>query len=187
MATKDYYAILGVDKNATETVIKSAFRKLAKKYHPDLNPNNKASENKFKEINEAYEVLSDKQKRAQYDQLKEAEAHGFSGFGTGGSQPGRGGFSAEDLSQFDFGNFGDLFSSIFGRRGFGTETGGYGSQQGEDLQYEVEIPFERAVHGGTTILSIPKRNVCSTCHGSGAQPGSSVQTCPQCKGRKCPI
>jgi molecular chaperone DnaJ len=181
MASKDYYAILGVEKNATEAQIKTAFRKLAKRYHPDLHPGDKSSENKFKEGNEAYEVLSDKQKRAQYDQIREAEAHGFSGFGGESPQGGGRGFNAEDLNQY--GDLGDIFSSMFGGGGFGRGSTGFGAAQGEDLNYEVEIPFERAVHGGTTILSISKRAVCSTCHGSGAEPGTKTQTCQQCQGR----
>ncbi len=181
MASKDYYAILGVEKYATEAQIKTAFRKLAKRYHPDLHPGDKSAENKFKEGNEAYEVLSDKQKKAQYDQIREAEAHGFSGFGGQSPQGGGRGFSAEDLNQY--GDLGDIFSSMFGGGGFGRGSSGFGAAQGEDLNYEVEIPFEQAVHNGATILSIPKKVVCSTCRGTGSQPGTRVQTCSQCQGR----
>ena len=186
MASKDYYAILGVEKNATEQQIKQAFRKLAKRYHPDMNKGDKSSENKFKEINEAYEVLSDKQKRIQYDHLREAEARGFAGFsGFGGPDPRAGthSYSAEDLGQFGFGNLGDIFSSMFGGGGFGRGTEEMAQMRGEDLFFEVEIPFDRAVHGGTTILSIPKKAICSTCQGTGAQPGTKTQTCSHCKGQ----
>jgi molecular chaperone DnaJ len=188
MPAKDYYALLGVDKTATEAQIKTAFRKLAKKYHPDTNPNNKASEEKFKEINEAYEVLSDEQKRAQYDQLVDAQSRGYGGFSPehgsyspGGSQPsGTGGFSYDDLG--GLGGLGDIFSQIFDRGEFSRHQQ-YAPQKGQDLETEVEIPFLNAISGGSTILQIPRTEPCSTCSGSGAQPGSKTQTCPQCQGR----
>lgn len=191
MPGKDYYAVLGVDKSVTEQQIKTAFRKLAKKYHPDANPNNKAAEEKFKEINEAYEVLSDKQKRGQYDQLREAQSHGFGGFGGsgpgastysyGGSQPsGAGGFSFEDLG--GIGGLGDIFSHIFDRGEFSRHQQ-YTPQKGQDLETEIDIPFLEAISGGSTILQIPRTEPCYTCSGSGIQPGSKTQTCPQCQGR----
>jgi molecular chaperone DnaJ len=193
MPAKDYYALLGVDKTVTEAQIKTAFRKLAKKYHPDANPNNKSAEEKFKEINEAYEVLSDKQKRAQYDQLVDAQTRGFSGFGgegqeygryyPGSSQPsgaGGGRFSYEDLG--GFGGLGDIFSQMFDRSEFSRHQQ-YAPQKGPDLEAEVEVPFLDAISGGSTILQIPRTEPCSTCHGSGVRPGSKTQSCPQCQGR----
>ena len=187
MASKDYYAILGVEKNATEAQIKQAFRKLAKRYHPDVNKGEKSSENKFKEINEANDILSDKKKRDEYDQIREAEAHGFAGFGGGRSargrnQPGGQGFEYEDYGQQGFGDLSSIFDSMFGGRGFGNDPSGFEQGRGEDLNFEVEIPFEHAVHGGATILSIPKMDICSTCHGAGAEPGTKTQICPQCHG-----
>jgi molecular chaperone DnaJ len=186
MPAKDYYALLGVDKTATEAQIKTAFRKLAKKYHPDTNPNNKSAEEKFKEINEAYEVLSDKQKRAQYDQLREAQSRGFGGFGPeyAGYQAGRGqtedGVSFEDFGQF--GGLGDIFSQIFDRGEFSRHQQ-YAPQKGQDIEAEVEIPFLQAISGGQTILQIPRTDSCSSCSGNGVQPGSKTQTCSQCQGR----
>jgi molecular chaperone DnaJ len=190
MPAKDYYVLLGVDKTATEAQIKTAFRKLAKKYHPDANPNNKSAEEKFKEINEAYEVLSDKQKRAQYDQLVDAQSRGFGGFrpeygnySPGSSQTsgvGGGEFSYEDLG--GFGGLGDIFSQIFDRGEFSRHQQ-YSPQKGPDLETEVEVPFLDAISGGNTLLQIPRTEPCSTCNGSGVQPGSKTQSCPQCQGR----
>ncbi|MCX7918103.1 MAG: molecular chaperone DnaJ [bacterium] len=192
MAAKDYYAILGVDKNATEAQIKSAFRRLAKKYHPDANPNNKSAEEKFKEINEAYEVLSDKQKRAQYDQLREAQSRGFSGFGFGygpeyaGYTAGAGQSGANFSFSFDdfgrFGGLGDIFSQIFDRGEF-SRYQQYAPQKGQDIETELEIPFLQAISGGTTVIQIPRSDTCSTCSGTGLQPSSRTQNCPHCHGR----
>ncbi|MDI6785024.1 MAG: molecular chaperone DnaJ, partial [bacterium] len=186
MPAKDYYALLGVVQTATEAQIKTAFRKLAKKYHPDTNPNNKSAEEKFKEINEANEVLSDKQKRAQYDQLREAQSRGFSGFGpeyagysTGAGQQGEG-VSFEDFGRF--GGLGDIFSQIFDRSEFSRHRQ-YAPQKGPDIEAEVELPFLQSISGGTTILQIPRTDQCSTCTGTGVKPGSKSQTCKQCQGR----
>lgn len=172
MSKRDYYEVLGVEKNASDDEIKKAFRKLARKYHPDMNRENpKAAEEKFKEANEAYEVLSDSQKRAQYDQFGHAAFEGG-----GGGQGGFGGFSGGQ------GGFGDIFDMFFGGQGgFG---GGRqpGPERGSDLRYDLEISFEEAAFGKEVELSIPRSEECETCHGTGAAPGTHPETCPQCKG-----
>ena len=160
MATekRDYYEVLGVSSSATEAEIKKAFRQQAIKYHPDKNPGDKAAEEKFKELSEAYEVLSDSEKRARYDQFGHAGASGagFSGFSGGG--------------------FGDIFGDIFG--------GGRRSQgkRGDDLLYEMRLSFEESAFGVDKEIEVPYNKKCSTCDGSGAKPGTDVKTCPKCKG-----
>jgi molecular chaperone DnaJ len=168
-AKKDYYELLGVNRNASEDEIKKAYRKLALQYHPDRNPGNKQAEEKFKEVSEAYSVLSDPQKRAQYDQF------GHAAFGEGG--PFAGGF---DFS----GGFEDIFGDIFGEF-FGTGAGGRrrGRARGEDLRYNLTLKFEEAVRGAEKKIKIPRHGPCETCRGSGAKPGTAPQTCPTCRGR----
>ena len=181
--SKDYYDVLGVSKNATEDDIKRAYRKLARKYHPDLNKDNpKAAEEKFKEVNEAYHVLSDADKRAQYDQLGHdaftqaasggAGAGGFGGFGQGGfgGFGGQGGFGG-----FDMGDIFDMFTGGSRRRSNGPE-------QGADLRYDMEITLREAATGVKKKFTVTKNDTCDHCHGSGAEPGSSVDTCPDCHG-----
>ena len=194
---KDFYEILGVGESADSDEIKKAYRRLAKKYHPDANPGNKAAEDRFKEVSEAYDVLSDTQKRAQYDQMRKLGGGMFSGGGFqgqdfrdifggagrgagygGGGGSGGGGFSYEDLG--GLGGLGDLFSRLFGG---GVSTGSYGPQSSEDIGLELEIPFEQAVSGGKTTITVPKEENCSVCHGTGARPGSKRTTCPECRGR----
>jgi molecular chaperone DnaJ len=190
MAQKDYYDVLGVSETASDQEIKKAYRRLAKKYHPDSNPNNKMAEEKFKEVSEAHEVLSNPEKRKQYDQLRKMERSGFTGFGTGeGARgfddlfAGRGGngrtFTFEDLG--GFGNIGDLFSNIFDM-GQASRRQRWGPQKGADLYAEVEIPFDLAVSGGKTAVELKKEEVCPVCKGTGAKPGTSMSTCPQCGG-----
>ncbi|MDG6778226.1 molecular chaperone DnaJ [Thiomicrorhabdus sp. zzn3] len=165
MSKRDYYDVLGVSKTASEAEIKKAYRRLAMKFHPDRNPDDAEAENKFKEASEAYEVLSDSQKRAAYDQFGHAGIDGQAGHG--------GGFGG------GFGDaFGDIFSEMFGG-GFG---GHRGPQPGNDLQYELEISLEEAVAGTTVDIRIPTKDICDACDGSGAEPGSDVQTCPTCHG-----
>ncbi|MBQ7541902.1 MAG: molecular chaperone DnaJ [Clostridia bacterium] len=176
---RDYYEVLGVDKNASEDEIKKAYRKKAKQYHPDLNPDNPEAEAKFKEANEAYEVLSDAQKKARYDQFGHAGVD--PNYGAGGFGGGAGGF---DGMEFDLG---DLFGSIFGG-GFG---GGFGGRQrnpnapqrGEDLQERVTISFEEAAKGCKRTVETTRIEMCSECGGSGAAAGTSPKTCPECGGR----
>lgn len=178
MNKRDYYVVLGVARGATEKEIKRAYRRLARKYHPDVNPNDKAAEAKFKEVTEAHEVLSDPAKRRQYDQF------GHQPFGAaheGAEGPGgpTGGF---DFSQFDFGGAGgveDLFSDLFGRRGRTTQTG---VSKGEDLHYSIDLDFEAAVRGLSTELSIQRYAPCPTCQGTGIGAGSRLQACGACKG-----
>lgn len=168
---KDYYEILGVSKDASDEEIKKAFRKLALKYHPDKNPGDKAAEEKFKDINEAYQVLSDKEKRANYDQFGTAEPGaqgfgGFSGFGGGG---------------FDMGGFGDIFGDIFGDM-FGTRRQRTGPQRGADLEYTLDLTFEEAAFGVKKDIEIFRNETCDTCKGTGAKPGTSHKTCDRCRG-----
>ena len=180
MAGKDYYSLLGVTPEASESEIKKAFRKLAKKYHPDANPGNKDAENKFKDINEAYEVLSNPEKKTQYDTLRRGGFDPSQMGNMGGWRPDMG--SNGDFNQYGFGNLGDIFSSIFGNRGFQNEEDLFADHSNLDLQTEVELTFDQAIHGGHTIIRIPKTMECSTCHGTGAAPGSDAPLCGRCHG-----
>ncbi len=199
MAKRDYYDVLGVSEQASAEEIKKAYRNLAKKYHPDANPGDKTAEDRFKEISSAYDVLSDPQKRQQYDQMRK--------FGFAGMRP-EGGFSSQgfdfDLSDlfgfgtrsggrrtrtrpsevdefFRFSGLGDLFSQFFDREnGFGQSSR---TESGMDIHAALEIPFETAALGGTAAFTINKEEICSDCRGSGAQAGSHPETCPQCRGR----
>ena len=183
MANKrDYYEVLGVSKTATDEEIKRAFRKLAKKYHPDANPDNKQeAEEKFKEVNEAYENLSDPQKRRMYDQFGHDGPQGF-----GGGNPG-GGYYSYTSSGFDgfsdFGDFGDIFSSFFGA-GFGGRTSRQkaGPKKGRDLKYNMTITFEESYLGVEKEIAISRDEVCPVCHGNKAKPGTTVETCKSCGG-----
>ncbi len=187
MATKrDYYDILGVDKNATDDELKKAYRKMAKKYHPDANPDNKAeAEAKFKEVNEAYEVLSDSQKRKMYDQFGTADPQGFGG----GQGPfGQGGYYSYTGSGFDgfgdFGDLGDIFSSFFGG-GFGSRANSRkqnGPKKGADLNLHMEITFEEAFLGVEKEVLVTRNEQCTNCHGTGAKPGTNPMKCPECNG-----
>lgn len=174
---RDYYEVLGIEKNATDADIKKAYRKLAKQYHPDVNQDDKTAEAKFKEVNEAYEVLSNSQKRAQYDQFGHAgtDPNGFGGFG--------GGFGG-GFSDFDMGGIGDIFESFFGGSGaFGRSSRSKtGPQKGADLKYSMEISFENAAFGVEKEISINRMEACGTCHGSGAKPGTNPTTCQHCNG-----
>ncbi len=175
---RDYYEVLGVDKSASDDEIKKAYRKAAKKYHPDLNPDNKEAEEKFKEANEAYEILSDSEKKARYDQFGHAGVDPNYGAGGGGYGGGFGGM--------DF-DLGDIFGSIFGN-GFG---GGFGGgranpnapQRGSDTQASVTISFEEAAKGCKRTVDTMRIEVCDECHGNGCQNGHSPKTCPECNGR----
>lgn len=179
---RDYYEVLGVDKNATDDELKKAYRKLAKKYHPDANMENKAeAEAKFKEVNEAYETLSDSQKRRMYDQFGADGPQGFGG-GAGGPFGGQYSYTASDFG--DFGDLGDIFSSFFGG-GFGGRSSARrqnGPRKGSDLNVQMEITFEQAFLGVEKEISITRNEQCSTCHGSGAKPGTSVTKCSMCHG-----
>ena len=175
MAQRDYYEILGLDKNADADAIKRAYRQLAKKYHPDLNPGDAEAEKNFKEVNEAYSVLSDAEKKAKYDQFGHAAFDPTAGAGGyGGAYSG--GFG-------DFGDLGDIFGSIFGGA-FGGGGGGRrnGPQRGEDITVRVSLAFEEAAFGCKKDVSYTRLHKCPACHGSGAEPGTSAETCPDCRG-----
>lgn len=168
---RDYYEVLGVDKGASDDEIKKAFRQQAKKYHPDLHPGDKEAEAKFKEINEAYSILSDPDKKSKYDRFGHAGVDP-NGFGGGG-----GGYGAYDV------DLGDLFSSIFGGGfGGGSSRRRNGPQKGSDLKYGMSLDFMEAAFGVEKDIQITKEDLCKACNGSGAQPGTTPETCPTCRG-----
>lgn len=169
---RDYYEVLGVDRGADDSAIKSAYRKLAKKYHPDVNPGDKEAEKKFKEATEAYGVLSDPQKRKQYDQF----GHAAFEQGGGGAGGGFGGFGGADMGDI----FGDIFGDLFG--GGGRRRPNNGPMKGANLRASVRITFEEAVFGCEKELELNLKDTCTTCNGTGAKPGTSPETCPKCHG-----
>lgn len=165
-AKRDFYEVLGVSRDADENTIKKAYYKLAKQYHPDINPGDKDAEVKFKEINEAYEILSDKEKRARYDQ-----------YGHSGVDPN---FGAGQAGYGDFSGFGDIFESFFG--GFGGGQRRRGPQKGDDIETTLTLTFEEAVFGCEKEISVSRIESCDACAGNGAAPGTHPETCPVCKG-----
>lgn len=169
MSKRDYYEVLGVEKSADDKELKKAYRRVAMKNHPDRNPDDKAAEEKFKEASEAYEILSDSQKRAAYDQYGHAGVEGQAGFGGGAGGFGGGGFS--DI-------FGDVFGDIFGGGGGGRG----GPSRGADLRYSLDLSLEEAVKGKTVKIKVPTLVTCNVCDGSGAKPGTSPTTCATCGG-----
>lgn len=172
---RDYYEVLGVSRDADEAAIKKAYRALAKKYHPDMNPGDKEAEKKFKEASEAYAVLSDAEKRRQYDQFGHAAFEGGAG--------GAGGFGGFDFSGADFSDiFGDIFGDLFGgsRRG---GRAGNGPMKGANIRKSIRITFEEAVFGCEKEIDLILKDPCEDCHGTGAKPGTSPETCPKCGGR----
>lgn len=172
---RDYYEVLGVEKTASEDEIKSAYRKLAKKYHPDLNPGNAEAEAKFKEVNEAYGVLSDADKRAKYDQYGTADPQ--AGFGGGGFSGGFGGFGSGGFS----GGFEDIFENIFG--GFtGSRHSNNAPEQGRDLRVDMELTFEEAAFGAKKEINLTREESCDECGGSGAAKGTTAEVCQACHG-----
>ena len=173
---RDYYEVLGVDRGADDATLKKAYRKLAKKYHPDMNPGDKEAEAKFKEATEAYGVLSDPDKRRQYDQF------GHAAFENGGGGAGAGGFGGFDFGGGDMGDiFGDIFGDLFGGGG-SRRRANNGPMKGANLRAVVHITFEEAVFGCQKELEINLKDTCTTCHGTGAKPGTSPETCSKCNG-----
>lgn len=171
---RDYYEVLGVSRGASEDEIKKAYKKMARKYHPDLNPGNKTAEEKFKEVNEAYEVLSDADKKARYDQ-----------YGHAGVDPnfGAGGFGGGFDGSFDFGDLGDIFGSFFGGGfGGGRRTNPNAPQRGESIRMSIAISFEEAAFGCEKAVTVERYETCDTCHGNGCAPGTSPEVCPDCHG-----
>lgn len=199
-ATKDYYAVLGVSSTASADEIKKQYRRLAKKYHPDANPNDPKASDRFKEISEAYQVVGDAEKRKQYDEMRRLGAFtgGFAGGarqrpggasggrtrGAGpGAGPGAGDFRFQDFDVGGLGGLGDLFGSIFG----GQSPGGRGrsrvSEQGQTVETTLEVPFRTAAAGGKIPIELEVNEECGTCAGSGAAPGATLRACPECSGR----
>lgn len=171
---RDYYEVLGVDRSADDAALKKAYRQLAKKYHPDMNPGDAEAEKKFKEASEAYAVLSDADKRRQYDQF------GHAAFEQGGG--GAGGFGGFDFNGADMGDiFGDIFGDLFG--GGSRRRANNGPMRGASLRAQVRITFQEAVFGCEKELELTLKDECTTCHGTGAKPGTSPETCPKCGGR----
>ena len=171
---RDYYEVLGVSKGASEEEIKKAYKKLARKYHPDMNPGDKEAEEKFKEVNEANEVLSDPEKKARYDQFGFAGVDPSYGAGAGGGAYGAGGF--------DFGDLGDIFGSFFGGGFGGTRANPNAPQRGESLRTSVTISFEEAAFGCEKEISIERVEQCDTCRGTGCEKGTTAEVCPDCRG-----
>jgi molecular chaperone DnaJ len=188
----DLYSTLGVTKKASQDEIRTAFRKLARQYHPDKNPGDAKAEEKFKEVSQAYETLSDPKKRAEYDELSRLGAFDPRR-GAGGFRPGSGGFQGFDPRMFqqggqtinmeDLGDLGGLFSGLFGGGARGSRGRGHGASRGADLQADVTISFDDSLKGVTVRIPVEKDDVCPTCHGSGAKPGTTPKVCPECDGR----
>src|SRR5258705_1599262 len=196
--TKDFYAVLGVGSNASQDEIKKAYRKLAKKFHPDANASDAKAAERFKEISEANNLLGDPAKRKQYDEMRRLGAFdggGFGGFGgarsargagTRGGAGGGGGAQSINLEDFDIGGLGglgDLFSSMFGGGEARQSSRPRGPEKGQTIEANLDIPFRTAARGGKVPIELEVSEECSTCHGSGAAPGAQLKTCPECKGR----
>ncbi len=173
---RDYYEVLGVAKGASEEEIKKAYKKLARKYHPDMNPGDKEAEEMFKEVNEANEVLSDSEKKSRYDQL------GFAGvdpsYGAGAGGPGTGGFGGG----FDFGDLGDIFGSFFGGGFGGGAQRRNGPQRGESIRASISVTFLEAAFGCEKEVTLERSEECAACHGNGCAPGATPEVCPTCRG-----
>jgi molecular chaperone DnaJ len=191
--TKDFYSVLGVSSNASQDEIKKAYRKLAKKYHPDANANDAKAGERFKEISEANNVLGDPEKRKQYDEMRRLGAFdggGFGGFGGGRSSRagarGAGGAQTINFQDFDIGGLGglgDLFSSMFGGGETRQTSRQRGPEKGQTVEATLDIPFRTAARGGKVPIELEVSEECGTCHGSGAAPGASLRICPECNGR----
>src|SRR5580765_8489011 len=191
--TKDFYSVLGVGSGASQDEIKKAYRKLAKKYHPDANASDPKAAERFKEISEANNVLGDPEKRKQYDEMRRLGAFdggGFGGFG-GGARSGRGagargasqGINFQDFDIGGLGGLGDLFSSMFGGGDTGESARPRGPEKGQTVEATLDIPFRTAARGGKVPIELEVSEECGTCHGTGAAPGAQLKTCPECNGR----
>lgn len=180
---KDYYQVLGVSKSASDKEITKAYRKLAKQYHPDANPGDKAAEERFKDVSAAYDVLGDAAKRKEYDDVRSMAASGMGGFGGAGGNPFGAGGPGGQAGNFNFEDLGDLFGGLFGRGGRrgGGSTGG--PQRGQDLQTQLHLSFLDAVNGVETSVNVTSDAACATCAGTGAEPGTVPVVCPTCHGR----
>ncbi len=184
--TKDYYSVLGVPASAKQEEIKKQFRKLAKKFHPDTNPNDPKSAERFKEISEAYNVVGDAEKRKQYDDMRRLGAFGGGftaqrgGRPTPGAQQAQGGVKFEDMDIGGLGGLGDIFSSMFGGARAQKPRG---PERGQDVERSLEVPFRTAATGGKVPVELEVTEECETCHGSGGAPGAKFQTCTECGGR----
>src|SRR5690242_849884 len=195
--SKDFYAVLGVSASATQDEIKKQYRRLAKKFHPDANPNDPKASERFKEISEAYNVLGDAEKRKQYDEMRRlgAFSSGFGGArGGAGARPGAGAGAGpyqtgnirfEDFDIGGLGGLGDIFASMFGGGGARGPAGARarGPERGQSVEANLEVPFRTAALGGKVPIELEVNEECPTCHGSGAAPGASLKTCPECNGR----
>jgi molecular chaperone DnaJ len=191
--TKDFYATLGVSSSASQDEIKKAYRKLAKKFHPDANASDAKAGERFKEISEANNVLSDPEKRKQYDEMRRLGAFdggGFGGFGGGGRSArgagARGGTQSINFEEFDIGGLGglgDLFSSMFGGGETRQSSRARGPEKGQSVEASLDIPFRTAARGGKVPIELEVSEECGTCHGTGAAPGAQLKTCPECNGR----
>ena len=169
---RDYYEVLGVDKNADDAAIKKAYRVLAKKYHPDTNPGDKEAEAKFKEASEAYAVLSDSEKRQKYDQFGHAAFDGSGGAGTGGFD-----FNFDDMGDI----FGDIFGGMFG--GGRSQRSSNGPQKGANIRTSIRVTFEEAAFGCEKEIELTLKDECTLCHGTGAKAGTTPVTCTKCGGK----
>ncbi len=182
-ATKDYYKTLGVPEKATPEEIKKAYRRLAKRYHPDANLGDAAAADRFKEVGEAYSVLSDPAKRKQYDRMRRLGAFGLGGDRRGPMRSGSGPETGQGFSFDDLGGLGDIFGSIFDRGGRrSSRTPSSGPRKGNDIEYVVDIDFEVAVAGGRVAITVPMTEECATCGGNGARPGTVTARCQECSG-----
>jgi molecular chaperone DnaJ len=176
---KDYYRVLGVSDTATQKDIKSAYRKLSRQYHPDANPGDKAAEERFKEVTAAYDVVGDAEKRKEYDEVRRLGPMGAGFPGAGGGAGAPGGFRFENI-----GDLSDVLGGLFNRRrGGAAGTRGPGPHRGQDLEASLHMAFEDAARGLTTTIHLTSEASCSTCHGTGARPGTAPKTCPECDGR----
>ena len=182
MAKRDFYDVLGVGRNADEKELKNAYRKLAKQFHPDANPGDKGAESKFKELNEAYDVLKDTQKKAAYDRFGHQAFEGGMGGGRGAGGAGFGPEFSSSMSDIFEDLFGDFMGSGRGRQGGGRGRGGSGATRGADLRYNMEIPLTEAYSGKNAQIRVPSSVTCDACGGSGAKAGSAPKTCGTCGG-----